>query len=178
MTTRTLPHHPLHTWLPLHPHPHLALPLPSSSNHPALLVSSAPSVIRTGTLQWNPKHPCRGKGSQLSDGLPAAQTMKGPRSPRSGGKLSASRVSSAGSARSHAGNRPKEVWTQRASEFLFPLSASISSIPFFFSFRKSDSFFPVSSQCRSRGMDCEFPTESRRGARRASGSATSQKHAH
>ena len=142
--TRTLRLHP-----PLiRPDPHLRLrlapPLPTSLNHLALLVSSAPSVTRTGILQWRPKHLHHGRGSRLLDGFPAVLTTKNPRSPGSGGRRSASHVTSVASARSHAGNRPREVWTGHASEFLFPFR-TFSSIPLFlFCFRKSDwCSFPV-----------------------------------
>ena len=132
MTTRTLLHRPPRTCPPLHPHPHHVLPLPSSSNHPALLVSSALSVPRAGTLQWSPRPPRHGRGSRLSDGLPPVQTTTSLRSPRNGGKLSALLVTSVGSARSHAGNRPKEVWIQRAGEFLYPFR--LPYLPFYASF--------------------------------------------
>jgi len=132
MIARTLPHRPPRTCPPLHPHPHRVLPLPSSSNHLALLVLSAPSVPRTGTLQWSPRPPRHGRGSRLSDGLPPVQMTMSLKSPRNGGKLSASLVTSVGSARSHVGSRPKEVWIQRAGEFLYPFR--LPYLPFYASF--------------------------------------------
>lgn len=43
-----------------------------------------------------------------------------------------------------------------------------------FFFRRSDSFTSFFSQCKIRGMECQYPTESRRGARRGSASSHKQ----
>ena len=164
--TRTLHPHPPHTQPPLPLH----LRLPVVVNHPAHRASFVLVVGRIDILRWTSRPLLQGKGNRSPNEVPAGTN---PRSRGSGGRLSASRVTSVASVRSPVGNHPQTAWIGLASEFLFFFSYRLHSI---FLFGNLIGSFPF-SQCKIRGVECKYPTESRRGARRGSASSR-DKHTH
>lgn len=154
--------HTLHPHLP-HTQPplplHLTLRLPAAVIHLTHRGSSALVAERVGILQWKPSPLARGKGNRFPDAGPTATRLRNRGSYE---RQLALHVSSAEGARSPVGNHPQTAWIGPASELLSPFCFCFSG----FYFRKSDSFLSFFSQCKVRGMKCEYPTESRRGTHR------------
>ena len=149
--------------VPPHRCPRFIYPLPNAANRLGHPGSSALPAPRTDILQWKSSCLLHGRGNRASIGIPAAPITTSPRSRGSDERRLAWRATSAESVRSPVGNHPKAARIGLASgSFRLDRRREIHS---FLVLGRSDWFPSLFSQCKSRGIECEYPTESRRGVR-------------
>ena len=141
---------------------HLPLRLPAVANHLAPCGPFALVAERIDIHQWKSKPLFQGKGSLLPNVDPTATSL---RRRRNGGRQLVLRVASVEGVRSPVGNHFQAAWIGPASEILFfgPSLFHFSfSVLVFGDLIGSVCFF---SECKTRGIDCEYPTKSHRGVR-------------